>query len=341
MKYQKIEPFESHLEQSLPNYPPPCYLLVGFEGSERAFLIKKIIRLLQQGEKKTHIESWSASLFSSEQLCHEISSPHLFYPGRIFLYDEIEKLTKEDFAQIAKTLERLPIENQLILSGLHLKGDPTFYDKTKRKGVMLDLSFEKPWEKKERFTRWLYSYVKEEGKSIDQKSLSTFIECSSLDFGLLLREMEKVVTFVGEEKTIDLDKIKEVCKSDLNLRGWELSEEMIWGDQITVSGLEEIDSSDFPLLLGQLRYHLRLGLSISTCLESNREQLIEQKGGKINKSKIERYKNFCKKKHSSYFTKGLVELFAIDRKWREGGRDPLSLLTFFLAKFKRKEHLLA
>lgn len=290
MKYIKIDSFEKHLSESLPGHPSDIYFVLMDDPFERRFVAERI-------SQKIGVEVVRSD---SDHLLEELESPSLFSAKRTLVCDEVEE------KEIPKVDDFV-----LIFTG---KKAPPFYKKMEKEGTTLDLTGEKPWDRKSRLQRWLLECARDRGKTLSADGATYLIDFSQADFALLLQELDKIIAYSGDEKSLTLEMAKEICSLDPVQSGWQLSEAVVLGDAVHIGEL------DLYALVGQLRYQLQLGLQIALAKEPS----------KASPKKVERFRQSGLK--SSYFMKGLKDLFDFEIKMRSNISNHKLLFDRFRAK---------
>lgn len=237
MKYVKIDSFEKHLDEALPDHPSEVYFILMEDPFERRFVAERISKKI--GFEVIHCDN--------DQLLEELESPSLFSNKRTLICDEaIEK-------EIPKVEDYV-----LIFTG---KEAPPFYKKMEKEGTTLDLIREKPWDRKSRLQRWLLECARDRGKALSVDGATYLIHFSHVDFAMLLQELDKIIAYSGVEKKLSLEMVKEICSLDPIQNGWQISEAVVLG------GTVHYGEIDLYTLIGQLRYQLQLGLQIALAKE--------------------------------------------------------------------------
>lgn len=290
MKYVKIDPFEKHLEEALPDHPSLLYFILMEDPFERRHLAKRIaIRL---GIPLTSCES--------DELLLQLESPSMFAEKGVIICDEV-------------AAKELPLGEEWVVIVTGIK-PPPFFKKLEKEAVTLDLTGEKPWDRKSRLQRWLLEHAREKRKMLTVDAAAYLVEFSHADFALLFQELEKALVYAGEEKTVTLEMIKTICSLDPKQSGWQLSEAVVWGGPI------HLGETDLHGLVGQLRYQLQLGMQVASGKEPPRAS--PKKLEKIRRSGLE----------ASYYLEGLKELFNLELKMRSNVSNQGLLLDHFRAK---------
>ena len=325
MKFVKAEVFEKQLDESLPDHPSPLYGVALTDPFERQFVIERLIEKIG-GE----VQWMRASETPFAVFLEELNSLSLFASKRILIYDEVDKLKKEEF--IEKELTDLPEGVQVICGGAAVR----FYEPLKKEMVCLDLSTEKPWERASRLKRWLLQEVKRGKKGMTADAAAYLSEFCSENFEALLKEVQKLITYVGDAPEIDLQAVRAIATLQVSQKGWQLSEAIIWGGEIHFPTLHRLDSQELYLFLGQLRYQLQLGLIVTSCLKRKEEQLIQQEYPKLPQKSLDKYKRLAQTLSISYFKEGLKDLFELELQSRMKVANLPLLLDRFIAGLKTR-----
>lgn len=294
MKYVKIGPFEKHLEEALPTHPSPLYFIFMEDPFERGFL----------AECLSHKIGLETTFCPTEKLQEELESPSLFSNKRILICDE-------------PSLKELPDANDLILI-LTGKTPPPFFKTKEKEGTTLDLKGEKPWDRKSRLQRWLLESARARGKSLSLDGASYLIDVSHTDFSALLQELNKIIAYSGEEKTLTLAMVKEICSLDPVQSGWQLSEAIVLGGPVHFGEI------NLYALVGQLRYQLQLGLHVASGKEPPN----------ASPKKLDRFRKSGLK--ITYYLEGLKDLFDLEMRMRSNSSNQALLFDQFRAKLQAK-----
>ena len=153
MKFSKIEAFVKHLTEALPEHPSPLYYIFIPDPFEREYLAKRLIASLQVSYLR----------LTDATFKEHFNAPSFLDEGKAILCDEL-------------TLESLPKMREKILILTGSQPLPSFKSHEKE-AVSLDLSGEKPWDRKSRLQQWLIAYAKKEGKGTEKWWRTRVIKC--------------------------------------------------------------------------------------------------------------------------------------------------------------------
>lgn len=334
MKFQQVEAFKKHIEEALPHHRPMVYALLIEDSYERKWVINSIISCMNKGDLDWAVSTYYTHDCDYSTFIEELLTPNLFSKERIIVYEGIEKLKKEELDDFLSDIKTLSSDTLLILSGSSLKSASDFYKNLKKEVVMLDLTLEKPWERKDRLIRWGLEYIHQKGKTIEREAASLLFETKQPDLALFIQEIEKLITYVGERKKIEKRDVAALSTKELSPLGWQVAERVIWGE--TSPSFQDADGAEFHLLLGQMRYQLQLGLSLATAIELDQEEEFKNAYPNLKPKTIEKNRRLAKILTAAYFIQGLHDLFDLETKFRMGGSEPSLLLDLFTAKLERR-----
>ncbi|MCB1109274.1 MAG: hypothetical protein KDK44_06420, partial [Chlamydiia bacterium] len=175
-------------------------------------------------------------------------------------------------------------------------------------GVTLDLSKEKPWDKDKRIKDQIVSKAQAAGKPLDHPALEYLFGAIGPDQALLERELEKLICFAQDKKSIDLTSVQTLVMPSVQQSTWQIAEQIVWEKRLP----KQISSNDFPVLVGSIRYQLELGLALCTLTPEQ----FQEHYPKLRPRAVDKYRN-C---HLplSFFEKGLQALYKAERLFKDG-----------------------
>jgi hypothetical protein len=286
MKLKSLSAFEKQLRQSAPMHFSRIYMVLLSDPYERKYYIAKLFNFL------SHYKP-NLKFFNGEEHLEQ----GLFSEERVVLLEN-EKL-----------LKNLPSDVIAIFSGE--KCSQTIYESIESEVICLDLSQEKPWEKKERLIEELQKIAKFNQKNISIQLANKLIEQVGNDFSVLKNEMDKLVLFLSDRKVIEESDIEQIIKTEKELTSWQIAESIVWRAKEIKRG-EFKDLSEVLAMIALLRHHISIGIQIC-------------KGAEIpnlRKSQLETYLPFCQKVGVNYFFDRLMLLFEWELKAKSCSFDP-------------------
>ena len=206
--------------------------------------------------------------------------------------------------------------------GVHLiLGCPKTVPELTSDMITLDLSKEKPWDREKRLCQQLIQKASGEGKQLERPALDYLMQAIGPEWGLLTSELEKLICFVGERPKIDLQAARSLVRPSKQQNNWQLAEKCIWERQFP----SHVESSDFPMLLGALRYQLELGLVLATDPEN-----VPSRFPKVRPRTLANLQNYHLP--ASYFERGLLALYAAEKQFKNGISNAMLCLELFMGK---------
>ncbi|MBM3192198.1 MAG: hypothetical protein FJZ63_06085 [Chlamydiae bacterium] len=222
----------------------------------------------------------------------------------------MEKASKSFLEAFLNYLQETP-PSPIIMEGEDFK-EAKFYEKLKKELVVVELTKEKPWEKKQRLFSWIEALCKKEGKTIARDVLETLYDACDKSLSFLYQETEKLLLYTGSEKTITRAHLQALCSLEGETNPWSLAEAIVWQDSkpLWQKGVQEaIDSSNFYAMLGQLRYHYQLGLQLqeSFCQKFSVEETLKT-FPQLQPKLVQKAYECLGKLPSNYFSKACILL---------------------------------
>ncbi len=195
--------------------PHSVYLLVG----------KELFEPIDHFEKKQGPFSctWDEETFSQERFEEEVNTPPFLIQKVVLHIKNIDLLKAKQIECITSYVEKPAPWVTLLLSSA-LKPSSSLLKEVEKKGLILQLTEEKPWDKEERFASWVVEYAKESMVSIGRVEAKTLIKSVGMDYDRLKNEIDKLFCFVGVEKKISSSAIRTLCDPLFSQTIWQLGE---------------------------------------------------------------------------------------------------------------------
>lgn len=321
MKLTSLVAFEKHLKEAAPAHLSRVYMVVAAIDFERKKIIDKIKEAIRP-DTLTHFDANSAPI---EKIVAQLNTISLLGERPLIVLEGFEKLKKGDLEVLAAYLQSPSPFAYLVLSGASLKGQADLYQKAKKELIVLDLSEEKPWEKEKRLRDYLVQSAKESGKTLGSDLAAQLLAEVGPDLASLDQELFKLIAYVGSRSQITLDDARAICASYYTLTGWQLAESLVWKERPTVR-FPHIDTSFLLSLIGQIRYHLQLGIQICEGFKG---------------SPADKFLTPARKFGLAYFKQGLQSLFEMELSAKSSGIAPDLLLEIFIAKLSLRKNALS
>ncbi len=326
MKYQSLTAFEKHITQAAPDHFASIYLIALSDDYERHTLIKRLAKELGS------LESLNAGETPVPELIGRLNTLDLFGDRAVISFDQIDKLKTSEVNQLLPYAAQPARSKVLILGAASLKSLKTLCQQLMREAVILDLCGEKPWERKKRMESTLFALAHQRGKQIGRDVAEYLLTQVGLDYAALENELVKLITFVGDKKELVLSDAQKICCALPESTTWQLSEKLIWQQQLVPPPMPFESQHLFPLI-GQLRYQLELGEQIKQHLIHGENNVrIAARFPNLRPQMIEKYVGFAARLSSDHFRKGLKALHLVERQAKNGQRSALLLWEIFAAQ---------
>lgn len=329
MKFQNLEAFEKHLEGAFPDHPSSCYLALASSLYEQKWIASKVTSRFKGADVVTLNED------SVETLIAELATTSLLASQKVIVFEGIEKIKKGGLDPLILILKNLAPSTYLIMTGSSAKSHSNFLKEMMTEVVLLDLSAEKPWDRKTRLERSVLQYFKTHLKTIDRDALSLLLSPNELDLSHLLQEAEKLICYAHPSDRITIQDVQVISNIGEDQKGWQYTEEIVWGNAGPVSVQ---DSSEFFALLGQLRYHLQIGLQVALIVE-NPLLDVPSSVAKLRPKSLDKYKGLARVYTSHYFREGLTKLCQMEITSKSSSISPKILWDGLLAKLTQMKQL--
>jgi DNA polymerase-3 subunit delta len=318
LKFQTLASFEKHLGEASPDHLSSIYLAIAPCPFERKKIFTQIISAI---EKK---EAVSPQFFDADSLDESIdalNSLSLFGGSTVVILDGLEKLKKKEWEPLLAYVAKPSSFAYLVIGAASGKRLSDLYTKGKKDIVALDLSEEKPWDRKARLQRHLVLFAQKEGKALTADAAAYLLEQAGLDLPGLEQEMIKLICYVGEKKPITLDDVKTISSAQKELNSWQLAEAIIWKEEPLPVDPSFDANMLFPLF-GLLRFQLQQGLQIShgfTDFPQLRGPALEKRIAAV------------RSRSPHFFSQALHQLFEIELLAKNSSFSPVLLLDLFIA----------
>lgn len=261
MLYKNIERYEKHISESFSHNLANIYFIIIKDDFERKKVIKDTACYFY--ETDTFAKScFSARDCSLQDVFNALESITIFMEKPIVIIDEVELLKKMDVQKLIFYIKNNTLDGFLILAARAKKMVLSLINDIEKRGVVLDLSREKKWEKKQRILKFISKKCAIEKKRISIEAKQKLLENIGLDFSKINMEIDKLIVFAREKQIIEESDVLDVCVFQNEKTAWEIAEKIIWEDPFSVSLKKNmVDSNFFYLLIAALRYQIKIGFS--------------------------------------------------------------------------------
>lgn len=325
MKFHHFPAFSKHL-LSLPREGlPRIYLIMAPCPFEAKKLSDSLLHLLQKQLPSMEVETGSADV---EAMIETLSTYPMFGSTTAMICEEAERLSKAGWDAIAAYAENPSPFGILILLATQKKAQ---IEKVKRHLVVLDVTEEKPWDRKIRLERYLVEVARKEGYRLQPEGAAHLLERLGSDLPALEQALTKLFCYVGEKRVIVIEDIDLICVAQDGAI-WQLAEGVIW-DLSPPHISRSLSIEDLLGLIGALRLQLQLGLQMAACLAKQiPPQDLHLHLPSLRASAIKKRIDQVQRRGEGYFRKGIDALFELEMRVKNHEGNPLLLLDNFCAK---------
>jgi hypothetical protein len=319
VKFQRLLTLLQYLETA--ETPPRCYLVLEQDKEERKRSIRKLA-------EKLSLKTISFEGGDFTPVYSALSSPSLFGEEEVIIWDGVKKISDTVVSYVKN-----PGSHCFFIIG----GDSLKPFVSLEGAALLNTTEEKPWDKEKRIQSDLLYSIKAMGKTITPAAASFLLTISGKDIPALEAELSKVALYIGEKKEITEKDVLAIASFSSKAKGFQQAESLVWEGTFT---LEEVDTSYFISLIGQVRFLLQQGRQIGLLL-------YERKGaeeiGKIlgirSSKQVQKVIDRLKKRKLEYFEKALSALYDLELLSKSSTLSPqvlLDTLRIKLTKLKRE-----
>ncbi|MCK4934814.1 MAG: hypothetical protein KAR79_04425, partial [Simkaniaceae bacterium] len=310
---------------SLPEMPR-FYAVINPSLFEQKWIANKILKTLP----KSDVIRFTSESETVTALADELAVESLISVQKVVIFEGIEKVKKGGFEPLTKALLHSSKNSYLILTGTSAK----LHSEILKDMVILDLSLEKPWERKTRIEKSVIAYFAKEQKKIERDALTLILSKDDLELSSALQEAEKLICYAFPNDSITAEDVKAIGVHGTLQKGWQYSEDIVWAASALIS---KVDSKEIFPLIGQVRYHLQNGLQIARSIEYPSISLGSSLS-KLRLQSLEKYKRLASVYTSEYFRQGLALLTELETRAKSSSI-PIDLLwdTFTLTLMHYKK----
>lgn len=175
------------------------YHLTGDEDFLKGEALKKLIAVLVPHELKNfNLDILYGAEVGADQIINKASTIPVNARKRVVVVFDLHKLSPFSKDMLLSFLPKLPDSVCLVLLSPKIT-TPTKFSKALSE-LAITVDFPKLWEN--RVSDWITDRVRERGKQIERDALPILQDSAGTDLATLASEIEKLLTYVGERKSI-------------------------------------------------------------------------------------------------------------------------------------------
>ncbi len=220
---------------------------------------------LQPEQREDGLSSLAAGEHDPKQLAAQLGSRSLLATERVFLLKRVDDLNAEDQRLLAAALERLPDTTAVVMTcaetskGRKPKVVKELAEAARQRGQIIGITA----PQKDTLSRWITTEAEKYDKTIASQAVHLLRELND-DVDMLVCEIEKVATYIGERVQIEQADVKAVGFSSQHGNIWNMMDAI--GNRQPVNALGELERMLPPGvvhgealgLLGMISRQLRL-----------------------------------------------------------------------------------
>lgn len=339
MRFYTVSSFDKHLSEtlSLPSQQLSLLSFVAIDSFEKSFLRERAVLKIKKKFSDLQVLVLDLSELTLQELNQELSSCDLFISRKLYIFKHLDKASKQLLDGMTELITQRGVDFAIFESS-EGKVEEKFYEKVKKHLVTFDLSREKPWERKERVFLWLDQLAHKRKKVIHREVLEFLYEKCQKEFSLMFQEIEKLICFVDPAPSVTLKDAEKICLTQTEINNWNLTEGLVWDwDNILADAAsKEVDAQEFFSLLGQIRYHLQLGIKLKKAVLSEGDlQKISSLFPAVNQKSLSKYLEAIPKISLEFFTRSLITLFEYELKGKSSNIDHTILWTSLICQLTK------
>lgn len=253
-------------------------------------------------------------------LMKEIMQPSLFGEKKVMIVFASDSYTEENWEEIFD-------QNHAELFFFKKTAKKSLVDRFIKKGAILRLLEEKPWDRKNRLVAEVVYTIHKDGVMISQPTAYRFVDRVFMDLQLFHNELTKLRAYSYGKKKIDDTDIDAIVKPLPEENGFKVSEEIIWKG--TLPKNYTIDNSSSLLqIIGAFRFQAYLGL-----------KMVSKESVKVPQWQEKKYKQKALSYGAEFFKKILTILFKTEERAKQTAITPKALFDLVsceIASLSRK-----
>jgi len=332
MKFYQIGPFQDYIKTA--TLKKGLFLIISGDDFERHSLLEKTVLSLPH-ENDFSISRYGFS-HQIEAVIESMSTLSLFGSRPIVVLDEVEMKKTGDINLFLDFLRRQNGDIYLVVGAKSKKTISSLVSFFDKEGIVLDMTSEKIWDKEKRFISYLMQKCADENKLVEYDAILFLVKKVGLDAAILENEIKKVITYVGDKKYITSKDISDICLSSLQYSLWQLSEKIVWKQELDLS-FPHMDASFFHGLIASIRIQLQQGLKMASLIEKNTSPTAYKSYfPRLFPKQLETKKQVSKNLGRKWFQYGLICLYEIDIYSKNNVSSFSLLWDLFCRKIRKK-----
>jgi hypothetical protein len=252
-------------------------------------------------------QRWSQSRGWPVRHLHTLPEPSLFNPPEVWVVEQVEMWPDPRYF-----LE----ECQGIVIGAAAKVPA---QSPWRKGEVVDLTGEKPWDRESRVARTLVEVAAHRGKKLAQELAILLVRRLGVDHPSLETELDKILLFSGERHHLQEADVLAVTQASHHETGWQLGDAILAQDLGAAMSLADqllvTQDQQLSALLGQIRYQIEQALAVCQLSQADLQKSYPYLKGR----RLEHLLQMARRRGVSSLEKSLSVLAGAEAEARQHG----------------------
>ncbi len=267
MEMRGLEELESELKQGKIR---SVYLFTGPEAYLRRLAEELILkRALSPESQPFNFSEFSLDSHPIEDALKAADTFPLASPYRIVILRSLEAMGQEQEEVLLGYLKQPPRRTVLVLVTEAIDRRTTFYRQLRDNHCVVDFQTPKPAA----FERWAEQVIRRRGYQISAGSVKRLVELAGSDFQTLLGEIEKLILYAGDGKTIPDSALDDLVRESRVRDAFDLTDAM--GRRDSKAALRVLDNlleaGEAPLkIVGAIVWNFRNLLMVQELLAAGK-----------------------------------------------------------------------
>lgn len=316
MKTSTLQQLKS-IAVNVKNSSVRIYICIVPEEEQRRFYISLYSRIFSWGKIHTHLLNKSDSFL--------LQLPLLFNKEDVLHLEFIENVSPSAKPQLYAFIQQYP--SPLIISGTSYGHCMDLYTKYKEISLLIDLTRETKWDKKNRLKEYCCFETEEAGKSITPDAIEYLLSERGDNIVALQTELQKLICNAGTNPVLqkaDISSIVSVQSHD----DWKIREQIAFG--LGTKYILPYSPKDFFQFLQQVRYLVDLAFFF-LCAQENpdRMDILQKRFPHLKGSLFSHYKDLLTGLSIQYCVRAKEILFETEFTAKSSAI-PAAVLTSYL-----------
>jgi DNA polymerase-3 subunit delta len=249
----------------------PAYLIHGDDHGRIAERRARLRALAEEGSGAQGIEVFEGDAATPDAVVVALSAMTFAIGRRFIIVDGVERWKDKELEPVEAALAAIPPDTTVALfarEDSRSKVSKRLHDAVQKAGG--DVSAEesvKPWE----LPKWVRARARELGVELDSDAARALIQHVGERQQRLLRELEKLALWAGNDRRIGAEEIEELTAPSAERKIWALADALVSGDESAAVRLFlslRAQGERVPGLMYWMAGRVRAGVEVAQALEA-------------------------------------------------------------------------